>query len=413
MTSGLSRIADYLLRPALDGCHTVLKDTKELVNIIEKKQFNTQDIILVTADVTSLYTNISIADCLEKLGRFEFMKGREYILEMINIVLKYNYFKDINDSWYHQIHGIAMGTPIAPLIANMYMFQLEKNILNAIYTPLLYVRFIDDILMVWNKDDESHVTTWLDGITQQTPSIKFTSKSSDDEIDFLDLTLYKGSRFRQTGYLDIKTHEKELNKYLYIPFSSKHTISARRSFIKTELIRHARNCSSLYEYNRAFARFQKRLIKRNYPIEFIMEAAESVNYSLRPKYLSENINPTANIMYCPLTFSKNISTPLLRAELGKLKDELATYNEKWQSIEHFGIAWRSEDNLHKIIQKEYSKQRRRVLTYQNPDSQKPLRRKRESHTSIHEAKRRKPRLHVTGQMTVHNYRIPIPYSKSQ
>ena len=140
MTSGLSRVADHLLRPALERCHTVLRDTKELVNIIERKQFPTQDIILVTADVVSLYTNISISDCLEKLSRFSYLQGREYILDMINIVLKYNYFKDVNDTWFHQIHGIAMGTPIAPLIANMYMYQLEKTLFNA---PLLHYYTLD------------------------------------------------------------------------------------------------------------------------------------------------------------------------------------------------------------------------------------------------------------------------------
>ena len=394
MTSGLSRIADYLLRPALNGCTTVLRDTKQLVNIIEKKQFNTQDILLVTADVNSLYTNISISDCIEKLSRFTYLRGREYILEMINIVLKYNYFKDINEMWYHQIHGIAMGTPIAPLIANLYMYQLEMNILNGTHTPILYVRYIDDILMVWNKEDGVHVTEWLDGMTRQAPSIKFTTKVSNDEIDFLDLTIYKGSRFRQTGFLDIKTHEKELNKYLYIPFSSKHTMSARRSFIKTELIRHARNCSSAYEYNRAFTRFQLRLIKRNYPIDFIMEAAESVKYSLRSKYLEDSTPRTSKIMYCPLTFSKNIATPLLRNELGKLKRELEAYNDKWDTIEHFGIAWKSEDNIHKIIQKEYSKQRRRKLTYQNPGADSENRRKRRPDDVEQQPNRRKIHRHT-------------------
>ena len=83
---------------------------------------------------------------------------------MINIILKYNYFKDINDEWFHQIHGIAMGTPIAPLIANMYMYQLEKTLFNAPYTPLLYLRYIDDILMIWDRDNEHFVNDWLDGV---------------------------------------------------------------------------------------------------------------------------------------------------------------------------------------------------------------------------------------------------------
>ena len=125
-----------------------------------------------------------------------------------------------------------------------------------------------------------------------------------------------------------------------------------------------------------------------------MDAAESVNYSLRTKYLATSETQDILIMYCPLTYTKNIDTPLLRTELGNLKDDLAILNEKWHEINRFGIAWKSEDNIHKIIQKEYGKQRRQGITYQTREANFEHRRKRRANPVDQHAKRRKPHLHV-------------------
>ena len=120
-----------------------------------------------------------------------------------------------------------------------------------------------------------------------------------------------------------------------------------------------------------------------------METAESVHYTLRAKYLADSEQSPVQMMYCPLTFSKNVITPLLRNEFEKLKEDLATYNKKWDEIDHFGIAWKSEDNIHKIIQKEYSKQRRRRITHDRPESNTMRYRKRRSEVNHQAAKHRR------------------------
>ena len=47
--------------------------------------------------------------------------------------------------------GIAMGSKCGPSVANIYIWLLEKNFL-CIHKPLFYVRFIDDIFIIFNKD---------------------------------------------------------------------------------------------------------------------------------------------------------------------------------------------------------------------------------------------------------------------
>jgi len=63
-------------------------------------------------------------------------------------------------------------------------------------------------------------------------TIKFTCESSEQSVDFLDLTIYKGSRFLNTGKLDIKPFFKHTNKFQYLHFNSAHPRNVFGSLIK-------------------------------------------------------------------------------------------------------------------------------------------------------------------------------------
>ncbi|CAN0334883.1 unnamed protein product [Discosporangium mesarthrocarpum] len=57
-------------------------------------------------------------------------------------------------------------------------------------------------------------------------SVEIFSKS----IEFIDLDVYKGRRFHLARYLHLKTHEKRLNKYYYLPFRSAHPLHSKNAF---------------------------------------------------------------------------------------------------------------------------------------------------------------------------------------
>ena len=53
-------------------------------------------------------------------------------------------------------------------------------------------------------------------------SLKFTYEASVQSIQFLDLVMYKGKRFDETGILDIKCHTKKTETGLFLHRSSCH-----------------------------------------------------------------------------------------------------------------------------------------------------------------------------------------------
>ena len=78
-------------------------------------------------------------------------------------------------------------------------------------------------------------------------TIKFTH---DTELTFLDVTLYKGNRFRSQNILDIRTHIKPTNKQLYVHASSYHPPSILAAISKGETHRCLRTNSDVNNFGK-------------------------------------------------------------------------------------------------------------------------------------------------------------------
>ena len=69
---------------------------------------------------------------------------------MLSLIRKENSFQ-FNGRDYLQTHGTAMGTKMAVAFANIFMANIEKEILRqSTYKPLVGKRFIDDVFSLWN-----------------------------------------------------------------------------------------------------------------------------------------------------------------------------------------------------------------------------------------------------------------------
>ena len=74
-----------------------------------------------------------------------------------------------------QIDGVAIGSPLAPVLANIFMCFYESKWLNNEYNlnkPKFYLRYVDDILAVFEKEQVS--LNSLNFLNNKHPNIKFT-----------------------------------------------------------------------------------------------------------------------------------------------------------------------------------------------------------------------------------------------
>ena len=173
-TERISQFVDYHLKPLVQTTQSFIKDTTHFLNKLEQLGQLPQNALLVTLDVSSLYTNIphneGITACrhfLDTRDRNSSTVGTETLCDLIRMILKMNSFT-FNDKHYLQIHGTAMGTRMAPSYPNLFLAKFETDALSRTpHQPHTWWRYIDDIFMIWTHsvDDLHAFTSYLNGIT--------------------------------------------------------------------------------------------------------------------------------------------------------------------------------------------------------------------------------------------------------
>ena len=171
---------------------TVLTDTNALIHLLQGIEMKEDDdIVLSTADVESLYTSIPIPGALEALEERLRACGVDdafmrITIDAVGYVLRNNFF-EFNGTVYHQRKGLAMGTPLAPPVANLFLASHEARLMRVVAPPLLYVRYLDDILAVQLLSETEPEHLLWDGLHALHPDIKLTRERSPSMVDFLDL----------------------------------------------------------------------------------------------------------------------------------------------------------------------------------------------------------------------------------
>ena len=136
--------------------------------------------------------------------------------------------------------GAAMGSPISPLVANLFMEELEVQAIRTSTTPpILWKRFVDDTITVIKKNNRDSFLQHLNSIHSK---IKFTCEEvrEDGSMPFLDILVtpekdgsLKTSVFRKTAHTD-----------LYLQWDSHHTIPSKYSVAGTLFHRATIVCST-------------------------------------------------------------------------------------------------------------------------------------------------------------------------
>jgi hypothetical protein len=121
----------------------------------------------------------------------------------------------------------------------------------------------------------------LDKFNTLVPSIVLSIQQCGNTVNFLDITIYKGRRFFECGRFDMKTFQKPLNSYNYIPFTSAHAKDMKINFVTEELKRYLKCSSDKKAFLLMKIAFFIRLRNRGYPKTFLTPIFESVVFENR------------------------------------------------------------------------------------------------------------------------------------
>ena len=136
---------------------------------------------LVAFDVESLFTNIPLEECIDLAvnyiseGNPDLKLTESELRSLFTVATAQTHFL-FNGSFYDQIDGVAMGSPLAPVLANLFMGHHEKLWLgNFQGSEILFYRgYVDDTFCLFHSEHDAIL--FFDYINSRHPNIRFTMK---------------------------------------------------------------------------------------------------------------------------------------------------------------------------------------------------------------------------------------------
>ena len=240
----------------------------------------------------------------ELLKRQNFTYKAQTILTLLNITLYNNCFQ-FDDKFYHQRHGIAMGTPCACTISDIYICKFMADaIAKQILKPLCYKQYRDDGFGIWQHGLEK-LHEFCNALNRIHPKIQFTLTTTKS-LNYLDLNL----EINPYGTISSETAYKSTETFNYLHYSSNHPRHTKNNIALSQAIRHIRNCTSPSTQRFHLELLRHNLIKRKHPTKIINNKLRVARIKQRNELLK--YKRKQRLQRAPLILTYNENMPFIK-----------------------------------------------------------------------------------------------------
>jgi len=349
--------------------HT-LTDTFDFVDKLRgAKVTDTMNTCLASLDIVSLFTNVPIDFCLQIIKNAVTTMNVtidfdiDLLIDLLRLCVCDVQFL-FNGAYYRQTDGVAMGSPLGPILANICVGFIEAQVnVSDMAGIVFYGRYVDDIFVV-AKNYES-ITTLAHALNSVHENIKFTIEyENDSSLPFLDVRVdKKSSDFYFSWYHKSTWTASFLHYHSFVPHSWK--IGLLKSF-KYRLLRICSTESigcAIDEVTNAFIMrgYPRDVIKKYFIDYFPMPKKQITNVPKKPVSISipflgdertliwkqrikkyvESVYPAARVVFYIKT-TKIPSKPL-KDKLSKFESHGVVYHFNCECSAHY--VGRTERNL--------------------------------------------------------------------
>ena len=146
----------------------------------------------------------------------------------------------LNDVYYKQVDGVAMGSPLGPTLANLLLVYYERKWLEKCplqFRPKYYHKDVDHIFLMF--ESRNHVKEFLKYRNSRHPNIQFTCEEEpNNKISFLEISVTKIN-----NKLTTSLYRKKTSSGVYLNFNSFLPMDYKKGLIHTLLFRAHNICA--------------------------------------------------------------------------------------------------------------------------------------------------------------------------
>ena len=260
-------LASYLvdiLRPISTNQYTI-KDSFSFAEWTKQHRYDGG--LMCSFDVSFLFTNVPLDEtiqiCLDKL--YSLPKPptlpRVVLKKLLEFATKKSHFL-FDGQYYDQIDGVAMGSPLGPVLANIFMCYFEEKwVMTGNIHPSIWFRYVDDTFTVF--DSRITANQFLQYLNSRHKNIKFTIEfEENNEIPFLDILV----KHSDSNKLTTSVYRKKTFTGLYTKWDSFTPRRYKINLIRSLTYRHFRICSSPELLQSDLKELRKLLLQNGYPL---------------------------------------------------------------------------------------------------------------------------------------------------
>ena len=250
------------------------------------------DEVMVSYDLRALFTSVPIQPALEVIEKLlkedttlwnRTTMSTKHIMDLLEFCLRSTYFT-YRGKYYEQVEGAAMGSPISPIVANLYMESFKLRALNTSPNPpLMWKRFVDDTFVIMKKAHKEEFLTHLNSVDS---NLQFTTEEPrpDGSLPFLDILITPD----KDGRLDTTVYRKQTHTNQYLYWDSHHTIFSNYSVVGTLHHRAKTICSNRQLLQQEEEHLSEALMNCNYPIWALNRVKMKMNNPAQKKTNNQN-----------------------------------------------------------------------------------------------------------------------------
>ena len=268
-------------------------------------------LFMASLDVESLFTNIPLEETIT-IAVDTLFKDKETVNKLtkdefktlLDLATKESWFL-FGDTYYNQIDGVAMGNPLGPTMANLFMCHFEKLWLHDCppsFKPSFYRRYVDDIFVLFEGREQ--FIEFKNYLNSRHANIRFTEEvEKDDRLPFLDVEI-----FREDGHLHTTVYRKSSFTGLYSNFKSLLPQQYKKGLILSLLFRLYSICSNWALFHAAADQLKCIMVQNGYPT-FLFDKCISIFLNKRHTMVDNNntTDNNDNILTLVLPFMGNHS----------------------------------------------------------------------------------------------------------